>query len=592
MAEEGLEVETPKGVKLNIPPLALADDKGEVVTGPVEVHFRDFRDRLDQVFADFSLDFERDGRWFLYNSAGMFEIRALSGKDTLQVVAGRNFKVEYPYNDSIPDLKFYKFNGISGNWETLAEVNPQEPGQPVIELPEGVEAAKGTDPAESNPTSRSNTRQAAAEEPLEPPDPSLPVSDSIDIDSTRIPGSSSSEDAETLKVEFPDTLNNQPQFECPECEKACIGIWYGFNLFSAMELVGPNAHSIDLRYFYIAYSQPENVEDYFCRSFLLNLRPASGLRKRRRYLRIQPNLKFPGLPKIQDWNLQVLSSRKKFLKATRDPLLDLSITRKRSSQKLILKTGSDTKLKVKFRGASRSRSAQKAELDHEWNAFQAAAASGSSILDTNLARFRLEVDCLLKDSTAPQAPRQFMSWLRSRKGGLNEAFNFYFYQCLELDTTCFCPPDPIIWWDTLRIDSGGLAGKQLIYSNLGTPVVILNEFGIYNFDAISELPDPRWVQAQYLKKEGGFVNPYRAFLLVGEINGVIGLPDPYFFKVSPSVRNMILAVGLRGPVYYCPAALFPKVPETGLPPIQIPLIKVPWKPGDDPVDLREALPFK
>lgn len=592
LAEEGLDAETPSGVKIKLPPNALIRSDSTPVSGEVKVVFRDFRDRLDQVFADFSLDFERNGRWFLYNSAGMFEIRSFQGADTLGVLPGNQIHIEYPYNDSLPDLNFYKFKGLSGEWEPLAEVPDVLPEAVVIDLPEEVVVEPPLDKPVETP-----------KVPV-PPEVKLPRSgsasvewgldaDSVDIDSINLSASSSSEDEPDslrLKFEEVDTLKTKLR-ECPVCDTACFAMWFGYNLFNSIELEGPTARKLDLRYFYTAYSQPDSIEEYYCHDFQVRLNQYGA--GRRRYLELKLAHDFSPLPEFKDWSLILKSSKRNAGKYTNRKLKDVVLYRKRRSNTLKIKSGEGPTLKVKYQLPGAKRKENRASLDQRWGTFRQAANEQNAVFNQHLARYRTQAHCFMPDSVMPANPAAMLNWMKTRHEPLRKQINYLFEFCLLPDSTCFCKGEPtIIVGDTFRCDTVGPGAKEILFSNVGIPVVLLNEFGIYNFDAVSELPDPRWIAARYVNEKGESVPIYKAFLMVGKINGVIGLASPTWFKVSPAVANMILAFGPQGPIYYCPASDFPDVTQYENVPLTIPLKTIPWQPGEDPVDLRETLIFE
>jgi hypothetical protein len=88
---------------------------------------------------------------------------------------------------------------------------------------------------------------------------------------------------------------------------------------------------------------------------------------------------------------------------------------------------------------------------------------------------------------------------------------------------------------------GGAGSKIILVEGGAIPIVMLDDFGLFNYDAIDSLPNPIWLNTQFLDSNGQPINARRIYLLVGEINGVIQLPwGTGRVRISPAMRNQFV----------------------------------------------------
>ncbi len=91
---------TPSGSIIQIPKGSLVDQNGKVVSGVVDVQYREFRDPVDFMCSGIPMTYDSAGTNYFFESGGMFEINASQNKASLQVNPEKNMTVRMstPYN--------------------------------------------------------------------------------------------------------------------------------------------------------------------------------------------------------------------------------------------------------------------------------------------------------------------------------------------------------------------------------------------------------------------------------------------------------------------------------------------------------------
>jgi hypothetical protein len=84
---------TSTGSLIEIPAGAFADEKGQPVSGMVNVHFREFHHPAEIILSDIPMVYDSAGKEYHFESAGMFEIQADLNSQRLQVAEGKQLLV-------------------------------------------------------------------------------------------------------------------------------------------------------------------------------------------------------------------------------------------------------------------------------------------------------------------------------------------------------------------------------------------------------------------------------------------------------------------------------------------------------------------
>lgn len=132
---------TPSGSVIQIPKGSLVDQNGKVVSGVVDVQYREFRDPADFMCSGIPMTYDSSGANYFFESAGMFEINATQNQASLQVNPEKNMTVmmSTPYNpeqynqyylDTVQKQWIYKGKDHGNkDYQTLAKSDSCTPNQ-------------------------------------------------------------------------------------------------------------------------------------------------------------------------------------------------------------------------------------------------------------------------------------------------------------------------------------------------------------------------------------------------------------------------------------------------------------------------------
>ncbi|MCH8330670.1 MAG: OmpA family protein, partial [Bacteroidetes bacterium] len=116
-AEQGTAYRTKRsGTMINIPPNSLIDKDGNQVNGEVELTFTEYRDAADFLLSGIPMDFRKGGEHFVFNSGGMFDVRAFQNGNELTLKEGSDIDVQFVLTSTVPDMNLYYFDDQSNNW--------------------------------------------------------------------------------------------------------------------------------------------------------------------------------------------------------------------------------------------------------------------------------------------------------------------------------------------------------------------------------------------------------------------------------------------------------------------------------------------
>lgn len=105
-----------KGAKINIPKNAFLDKEGNVITGKVEVSFREFYNPLDFYLAGIPLEYNDKGVEKVLESAGMIELTAKSNNEELFVNPSNKIIVDISSKTKSKDFNLYDLDKTNGKW--------------------------------------------------------------------------------------------------------------------------------------------------------------------------------------------------------------------------------------------------------------------------------------------------------------------------------------------------------------------------------------------------------------------------------------------------------------------------------------------
>lgn len=118
------------GSKLVVPTEAFMNDRGELITGDVNVFYREMDDYVDFFLAGIPMNYDSMGTKFNLESSGMVEIYAEKDGERVKLAPGKTIEVELiseiylPEGGALPRYNVYQLDTANRNWtyEGLAEV--------------------------------------------------------------------------------------------------------------------------------------------------------------------------------------------------------------------------------------------------------------------------------------------------------------------------------------------------------------------------------------------------------------------------------------------------------------------------------------
>ena len=115
-AENQQKIEHPSGTVIDIPENAFVDKNGNPITGDVRVSYIEYRDPVDFILGNIPMDYHQDGEKFVFNSGGMFKIKATHQGEEVFLGKDKNINLDFPLTENLPDLNFYFFDEKTNKW--------------------------------------------------------------------------------------------------------------------------------------------------------------------------------------------------------------------------------------------------------------------------------------------------------------------------------------------------------------------------------------------------------------------------------------------------------------------------------------------
>ncbi|MFN7117042.1 MAG: hypothetical protein ACK4TA_09610 [Saprospiraceae bacterium] len=129
-AQQGGTYKMPTGSRLVVPTEAFMNDRGELITGDVNMYYREMDDYVDFFLAGIPMNYDSAGTKFNLEASGMIEIYAEQNGERVQLAPGKAIEVELiseiylPEGSELPHYSVYQLDTASRNWtyEGVAEV--------------------------------------------------------------------------------------------------------------------------------------------------------------------------------------------------------------------------------------------------------------------------------------------------------------------------------------------------------------------------------------------------------------------------------------------------------------------------------------
>ncbi len=112
---------TLKNSRITVPANAFVDKVGNEVQGDIELMFKEFHTVGEIIASEIPMVYTNSkGEKEIFESAGMFEIRAFQGKEELSLKSNKTIKVELSSSDN-GKYNFYQLNEQNQNWSVKKE---------------------------------------------------------------------------------------------------------------------------------------------------------------------------------------------------------------------------------------------------------------------------------------------------------------------------------------------------------------------------------------------------------------------------------------------------------------------------------------
>lgn len=123
-ANQGGVYEYDNGTRVIVPAAAFVNAQGQVVSGPVDIKYREYHDFIDFFVSGIPMEYDSAGVQYNLESAGMMEIYAEQDGKRLDMAPGKNIQIEMvseimvPAKNraSIPKFNIYKLDEEQRNW--------------------------------------------------------------------------------------------------------------------------------------------------------------------------------------------------------------------------------------------------------------------------------------------------------------------------------------------------------------------------------------------------------------------------------------------------------------------------------------------
>lgn len=122
----------PSGTQVHIPGNSLVDAHGNKVSGKVTFRYREWRNPVEFLVSNITMDYPRRFSGQHFQSGGMFELRAIQDGKELQMAPGRNAQVDFVLTDSSRSYDLYSLDEDRDQWHG-PNVNPFASGGPLTD---------------------------------------------------------------------------------------------------------------------------------------------------------------------------------------------------------------------------------------------------------------------------------------------------------------------------------------------------------------------------------------------------------------------------------------------------------------------------
>jgi len=123
---------TKSGAIITIPPDSLIDSSGLLLTDRCSIYYREIRKAGDIISNGINMEFNENGKKYVLETSGMFEIRSFKDKNPIKIRDGKQLKVEYVSNSQEVYQNYY-FDEKTNEWK-LSDKQEQSKNSTLLPL--------------------------------------------------------------------------------------------------------------------------------------------------------------------------------------------------------------------------------------------------------------------------------------------------------------------------------------------------------------------------------------------------------------------------------------------------------------------------
>lgn len=150
--EKGGKIELSDGGYIDVPAGAFSNDSGQVLSGGVEIKFRDFKNPAEIIASGIPMTYDSAGTSNDFQSAGMYEIKAYQNGKEVLMTGGKQIEVGLTSARGDANYNFYDLKE-DGNWNYNFTCKPQDNpayANKIEEVKKGLKAKEPIKPIETN----------------------------------------------------------------------------------------------------------------------------------------------------------------------------------------------------------------------------------------------------------------------------------------------------------------------------------------------------------------------------------------------------------------------------------------------------------
>jgi len=121
IAEKGANLDYKTGSKITIPKNAFTDKDGKLITGEVELRYRELHDAFDFFVSGIPMTYDSAGVKYQFESAGMIEVLAYQNGEMLNMAPKKEIAFEMASDYDGSQYNFYKLDTLANNWSCLGK---------------------------------------------------------------------------------------------------------------------------------------------------------------------------------------------------------------------------------------------------------------------------------------------------------------------------------------------------------------------------------------------------------------------------------------------------------------------------------------